>query len=139
MKVIGLNNKEYNIDFKKYNKARAKCSSYHSSIRHILKELFSGFVICEEVKVPGSLNPAKKAALYLDFFIPTFMLAVEVHGRQHFEYTPFFHKNKLGFLESKHRDRCKEDWCELNNITLVTLRFDESEDEWRRKINDGRR
>lgn len=139
MKVLGLNNKEYNLDLKKYSVKRSKCSLYHSLAREILKEVFHGFLVCEEIKIPGAVNPSKRAALYLDFFIPNFNLAVEVHGTQHFEYTPFFHKTKQGFLEAKYRDRCKSEWCELNSITLVELRFDEDEQTWRKKINDGRR
>jgi very-short-patch-repair endonuclease len=132
VKVLGLNNKEYNLDLKKYRRKRSKCSLYHSLARSILKEIFHSFLVCEEVKIPGSF-------LYLDFFVPNFNLAVEVHGSQHFEYTPFFHKTKQGFLEAKHRDRCKSEWCEINSLTLVELRFDEDEQTWRKKINDGRR
>jgi hypothetical protein len=130
MEATGLNGKVYRIDLKKFSKKRSKCSSHHSEARRILQDLFNGYLICEEVKLPGCVNPAKRAALFLDFLVPSFDLAIEVHGRQHFEFVPYFHKSKSGFLEHKYRDSCKANWCELNGLVLVVLRFDQTEDDW---------
>ena len=120
MKVTGLNGREYNLDLKKYiNNDRSKRSFYHLKAREIIKDIFHGYTILEEVKLPGTVNPAKKSALYLDFYIPNATMAVEVHGQQHFKYTPFFHKSKAGFLKAQARDKVKAEWCEINNIELV--------------------
>ena len=59
---------------------------------------------------------------------------VEVHGRQHYEYVPFFHVNKLGFVKSKLRDSDKREWCEINDIEFVELPYNMTDDEWREKI-----
>lgn len=131
MKVVGLNGKYYSINLKKFHPKNSKKSSYHLAARSLLKSIFKNLPIYEEVKLPGAVNPAKKSALFLDFFIPSASLAIEVHGRQHFEFTPYFHKSRLGFLESKHRDCCKANWCELNNLDLIILRFDQPVDEWK--------
>ena len=72
--------------------------------------------------------------LYLDFFIPNLMLAVEVHGRQHYEYVPFFHKTKAGYLKARARDEDKKEWCELNNINLIALNYLEDENSWRKSL-----
>ena len=106
--------------------------------RDLLHEMFSGYNIYEEVKLPGSTDPSKKSVLYLDFFIPNDKIGIEVHGEQHFKYTPFFHKSKIEFLYSKARDRAKGEWCEKNNITLVELRWDDSLEHWREKIERSR-
>ncbi len=134
MKVTGLNGYEYNLDLKKYSVQRSKCSFYHKRARAMLNELFKGYSVYEEVKLPGSVNPAKKSVLYLDFFVPSVMMGVEVHGEQHFKFVPFFHKTKAEFAMSKKRDLDKIEWCELNNIDLVALRFDSSEEYWREQI-----
>jgi len=138
MKVVGLNGREYNLDLKRYSKPRQKCSYYHKVARGLLQKIFSGYNVYEEVKLPGTVNPAKKSVLYLDFYIPNAIIGVEVHGQQHFKYVPYFHKSKAGFLRSKARDKVKAEWCELNGITLVELRWDESEEYWREKIERSR-
>tara|TARA_Y100001938_G_C7948190_1_gene357868 strand:- start:184 stop:603 length:420 start_codon:yes stop_codon:yes gene_type:complete len=139
MKVTGLNGREYNLDLKKYMKNdRSKQSFYHIQARDIIHDIFLGYNILEEVKLPGSVKPAKKSVLYLDFFIPNASIAVEVHGQQHFKYTPFFHKSKAGFLQSQARDRDKAEWCDINNIELVVLRHDSSQEYWREQLERRR-
>jgi len=135
MKVVGLNGREYNLDLKKYKRNhRAKCSFYHVQARDIIHDVFLGYNILEEVKLPGSVEPVKKSVLYLDFFIPNANIGIEVHGSQHFKYTPFFHKSKAGFLRAKARDKAKEEWCDINDIELVVLRYDSSQEHWRQKL-----
>ena len=135
MKVKGLNGRDYTIPLKKYmGSNRSKVSFYHSQAREIIQIVFSGDNILEEVKLPGTVNPSKKAALFLDFFIPNLKIGVEVHGQQHFKYIPFFHKSKAGFMKARARDRDKAEWCDINNITLVVLRFDSSPEHWRKQL-----
>ena len=138
MKVMGLNGREYNLDLKKYSKQRQKCSYYHHLARELLHDMFSGYNIYEEVKLPGSVNPAKKSVLYLDFYIPNAIIGIEVNGQQHYKYVPYFHKSKAGVLQAKARDRAKAEWCELNEITLVQLRWDDSLEYWRKQIERSR-
>lgn len=138
MKVVGLNGKEYNLDLKKYSTPRDKCSYAHKLARGLLQEMFSGYSIYEEVKLPGSRDPSKKSVLYLDFLIPTCKIGIEVHGKQHFQFTPFFHKTKIGFLQAKARDRAKAEWCEVNNLILVELQWDDTIEYWRKQIERSR-
>lgn len=135
MKVIGLNNREYNIHLPKYlkNQKKTNKSSLHLLARDLLKECFPAYTIYEEVTLPGSTNPKNKSVLYLDFFIANLKIGVEIHGRQHFEYVPYFHKNKMGFANHKYRDNLKSEWCEKNNIKLIVLKHDQI-DLWRMQI-----
>ena len=138
MKVKGINGKEYVWNLTSYdvfNDDSRKRSKYHIRARKLIKEIFNSYRILEEVKLPGSTSLHRKSVLYLDFYIPTISLAVEVHGQQHYEYSPFFHKNKADFLKSKARDEDKIEWCDLNGIQLITLKYSESDDEWRKRIN----
>ena len=137
MKVVGLNGREYNLNLQKYDvKAndKRKRSKHHVRARKLIKEVYHSYRILEEVKLPGSTSTNKRSVLYLDFFIPNIRKAVEVHGRQHYEYTPFFHKSKADFILAKARDEDKIEWCELNNIEILTLKYSGSDDEWRKTI-----
>jgi very-short-patch-repair endonuclease len=137
LKVKGINGKEYIWNLTKYDifydDAR-KRSKYHIRARNLLREIFHSYRILEEVKLPGSTALNRKSVLYLDFYIPSIKMAIEVHGEQHYEYCPFFHKSKADFLKAKARDEDKIEWCELNDIQIVTLKFSESDHEWRERI-----
>lgn len=137
MKVKGINGKEYVWNLTGYNvfdDDKRKRSKYHVRARNLLKEIFNSYRILEEVKLPGSTELHRKSVLYLDFYIPSIRLAVEVHGEQHYDYSPFFHKSKADFLKSKARDEDKIAWCELNDINIIVLKYSESEHEWRQRI-----
>lgn len=140
MKVKGINGKEYTWNLTKYDifyDDTRKRSKYHIRARNLLKEIFHSYRILEEVKLPGSTALNRKSVLYLDFYIPSIMMAFEVHGEQHYEYCPFFHKSKADFLKSKARDEDKIEWCEINGIQIIVLKFSESDNEWRKHIKGG--
>lgn len=137
MKARGFNGREYVWNLSKYdvyNNDTKRRSKHHLRARKIIKETYSSYRILEEVKLPGSTASHRRSVLYLDFFIPNLMLGVEVHGRQHYEHIPFFHKTKRDFLLAKARDEDKADWCELNEIQLITLKYSDTDDEWRNAV-----
>lgn len=138
MKAKGLNGREYNWNLNKYDvydDDKKKRSKHHLRARKILKEVYGGsYRILEEVKLPGSTLPHRRSVLYLDFFIPVIKVGVEVHGRQHYEFTPFFHKNLKDYLLAMNRDDDKSEWCELNNIELIILKYSDSDNDWRNTI-----
>jgi hypothetical protein len=103
------------------------CSQYHIKCKSLLQELFAVYSILEEIPVPD-------LGLTLDFFIPMKKLAIEVDGQQHDKFVPFFHGNKQKFAKGKTNDRLKEYWCELNNITIIRLKWDE-EDTWKNQLS----
>lgn len=127
MKVLGLDGCGYRLKNGDRLSDRPR-SRGHRQARQLLQELFPFDSIWEEVFLPGCLS-----ALYLDFLLPSRLLAVEVQGPQHQEYVEHFHKDEAGFRKSQLRDRNKMQFCQENRITLVQL---ESDDEcrWRRKI-----
>jgi hypothetical protein len=135
MKVIGLNDKEYTLNLLKHkdNSERTNKSKIHILARTLLKNCYPAYTIYEEVKLSGSTNPKNKSVLFLDFLIPNLMIGVEVHGKQHFEYTPFYHKTKLGYYQHLYRDNLKAEWCEKNGIQLIHLKYNEI-DLWRMQI-----
>ena len=137
MKAIGFNGREYGWNLNKYdvyNNDPRKRSKNHLRARKILRAIYHSYRVLEEVKLPGSTLSHRRSVLYLDFFIPNIRLGVEVHGQQHYEYTPFFHRNKAGFLKAQTRDEDKLRWCELNNIELIVLKHSDDDNEWREQI-----
>lgn len=133
MKYLGLDGRQYTLTFN--STIRGTCSSYHLRARQLLKDMFPFDRIFEEIALPG-VKSVKNGQLYLDFLIPSKDLAIEVQGEQHSKYTPFFHDNKLDFGRAQFRDNRKREWCEMNNITLIELNFDEDDNEWRCKIEN---
>ena len=96
-----------------------------------IKQLFPTAQILEEV--PVTLRRGKNISL--DFFISQFRIVIEVHGQQHYKFTPMFHASAQDFIKQKKRDADLKEWCELNNFTYIELRYDEKPEEWINKIN----
>lgn len=136
MHVTGLDDKCYvwnptksQAKIKEKNK-----SSLHKKAKLLLKEVYPFDRILEEIKLPGTKNTRRRSLLSADFFIPNRNLVIEVHGEQHYKYNSFFFKNNMEFYRAQARDRDKIRWCEINEIRFIELAFDESEDEWRKKL-----
>ena len=95
-------------------------SELHITARSLIREAYPTDQVLEEVPIQGE-------GLYGDFYLPLRKKMIEVHGEQHYKYISFFHTNIKGFMESKERDKRKQDWCNINEITLVVLKFNEVE------------
>ena len=138
MKVLGFDGREKTWNLTKYvptkNDKRHR-SKNHLRARKILRTLFPRDRILEEVSLPGSNTSSRKSLLYADFFMPSHDLVIEVHGRQHYEFVKFYHKTKGEYYRSRKRDRDKIDWCKLNSLTIVVLKYSESDDVWKQRIN----
>lgn len=107
-------------------------SSLHLATRKLLSSHFPTLQLLEEVPIPLRKNEV----LYLDFYIPLKKICVEVHGEQHFKFVPFYHSTVLNFLKAQKRDRDKQEWCEINGLKYIGLRFDQSKDEWSKLISN---
>lgn len=113
-----LGGREFNLDVRPsqhpMKSERACKSKVQFSVGQRLKELYPKDVILEEVYLPDGF--------YLDFFIPSRKLAIEVQGRQHEEFVPHFHGSKADFIKAKTRDAKKQQWCDINDIELKTVK-----------------
>tara|TARA_R100000008_G_scaffold83479_1_gene68968 strand:- start:1444 stop:1851 length:408 start_codon:yes stop_codon:yes gene_type:complete len=134
MKVIGLDGKEYNWNPTGSQAKSSKKSSLHIKAKKLLDEIFPHDRILEEISLAGSRTSRRRGTLRADFFIPNRRILVEVHGEQHFKFNTFFFKDKLSFYKAKARDSEKKEWCDINEIKLIELNYNEDIDEWRRKI-----
>ena len=134
MKFKGFDGQEYPLTF--IDKKRGIVSKYHEKARLLLKELYPFDKIYEEIGLPGS-RTEKNKQLFVDFFIPSRRIIVEVQGEQHEKFNSFHYSNKLDFYKAKNRDQTKKIWCELNRITLIELKYDDT-DNWRDRIESIR-
>lgn len=60
-----------------------------------------------------------------DIYIKNSKLLIEYNGRQHYEFTPFFHKNERNFTRQQKRDSDKILLAEENGFNLVIFKYDE--------------
>lgn len=69
-------------------------------------------------------NPVTGGAnLEIDCYNKDLKLGVEYSGIQHYQYTPFFHKNKEAFQNQKYRDEMKRVKCRENGVTLIEVPY----------------
>jgi hypothetical protein len=136
MKVIGLDEKEYAWKITRYNKPRDNCSTLHSRARNLLKQIFQYDNIYEEVILPGIKTEINNRPLIIDFYINAPKIAVEVQGEQHYNFVSFFHTNKLEYFRAKKLDALKHKWCNINNIRLVILPYNQSDEDWEKLIRN---
>ena len=111
-------------------------SKLHVRARNILSGLFPYDIVYEEVAIPGIKTDINNRPLYADFYIHAPRLMIEVQGEQHYKFTEFFHTNKLEYFRAKKLDKLKLQWCEMNEIHLVALPFNESDAEWIKRIRN---
>lgn len=124
MKVVDFKGNQYTWPPNGYtvdNDERRPRSELHLKVRSILKEKYPLDPILEEIPLPST-------RLSLDFYLPRRKIGIECQGEQHFKQINHFHKDKLGFIQSLKRDMVKKEWCALNNIDLIEVRFDDTEE-----------
>jgi len=102
--------KNYLIDWDGSSRSKIQYNT-----KQFLKKYWSNHIVFEEFPVAGT-------KLSLDFYNANKKIAVEVQGKQHTKYVPFFHgKNKINYINQLKRDQDKLKFCELNDIQLVEI------------------
>ena len=130
MKVKDLDGNESNLNLTKKKCRDRKKSAIFEKAHELIKLVFPNLSICTEI----AITIKRGKTLYLDMYLPTLDIAVEVHGKQHYEYTPHYHKHKHRFGRAKLNDDLKKEWCELNDIRYVELAYNESREQWADKL-----
>ena len=134
MKIIGLDGKTHTLNLPTKSKPKMKVSQLHAQARTLLRDTFPLDLIYEEVTLPGTKTQRSNKPLHADFFIPRQQLLIEVQGEQHYKFIYYFHTHKNEYYKAKARDADKRYWCELNNIRLVELPYNESREQWVERI-----
>ena len=105
---IRINPKDYEI------RDKSK-SGVQKEIGVLLKNRFPMCIILEEWQIPG------KSGMTFDFIVLPEKLAIEVQGRQHYDFVKHFHRNIDGFKKQKERDKKKKEWCNVNGFSLYEI------------------
>lgn len=134
MNAVGLDGYEYKISLASLTTKSSlnNKSNFHLLARELLKQNYPTLQILEEIPI----QIRKSETLYMDFFIPLSKKCIEVHGEQHYGFTPFYHRTKLDFFKQQKRDREKREWCHINNIAYIELPYNKQED-WLEIINNA--
>ena len=82
--------------------------------------LFDRKILFEKEKTFSDLKQGK---LKFDFYLPKTNTIIEFDGKQHFMYTPYFHKNRHEFLHYKENDRRKNAYCLSHKIKLYRIPY----------------
>lgn len=82
-----------------------------------IKKIFPNYRVLEEYPIGENL--------YLDIYLPDFACGIELHGKQHYEFSPFFHATAEAWEDQKRRDKKKASICEREGITLIVFKYDE--------------
>jgi very-short-patch-repair endonuclease len=114
LKFITLKGKIVSVSIKKGKRPNKFKSKGEEIVYEWLLKNYKYNNIIYEWKIPHT-------RFTLDFFISDMLLSVEVDGNQHYKQNSLFHKNRLDFLKQKKRDAEKQDFCDLNQITLVRI------------------
>ena len=116
-KLVSKNVTKYLIDWRK--KSRSKVQT---KVKRFLQAYWKNQTVYEEFPVFGS-------KMKVDFLNTTLKVAIEVQGKQHRQFNPFFHSNsRAKFLSSIKRDLEKASWLEENNFKLVEVEEEQVND-----------
>lgn len=116
--VADVNKKINQLGLNWLKNSRKKMSRGQTALTAIMQKLLPNEVIVNEYHIGDKLK--------LDVYCPSYSLAAEYHGRQHFYYTGRFFNSKYEFLEAQKRDERKAEWCKENGITLIVFRYNDS-------------
>ena len=103
-----------NVGKKRIKWAKKSRSKLQTSVKNFLEQFWKSHIVFEEFPVYGT-------RMAVDFLNATKKIAIEVNGRQHSEFVPFFHGTRLDYFKSIKRDVQKAEWLELNGYTLIEL------------------
>jgi very-short-patch-repair endonuclease len=97
---------------------RRKMSKGQTVLTSVAKKLLPGQKIVNEYHIGDRLK--------LDVYCPSYKLALEFHGIQHFKYSPLFFDSKDEFIEAQKRDDKKAVLCAEQGIVLVVFRYNDN-------------
>ena len=134
MRVKDLEGNSYSWSLEGYtvDEDKRPRSEFHLTARELISRLFPTLQILEEV--PIKIN--RGSTQYLDFYLPMRKVCIEVHGQQHYSYNSLFHSGPMGFVHQKKLDRQKIEWCDINGIGYIELKYSE-QDGWEEQLTSG--
>lgn len=97
------------------SKGEEICRRY---LEHVFERPF------QKCRPPFLYNTVTSENLELDVYNADINLAVEYHGRQHYEYVPFLHnQSRINFHNQKYRDEKKIELCKKQGVPLIVVPY----------------
>lgn len=116
MQVKDLRGKTHYLKIKPIIWEKPSCSDLQKSCKDMLHLHWDGDVVGEEVMIPGS-------RLRCDFLNLSKKILLEIMGKQHASFVPFFHKKNIhNLIRSIERDTDKEKWATLNGFQYFAVK-----------------
>lgn len=115
--ISKLNQKINQLGLNWLKESRKKVSRGQTALTNIMKKLLPSEKIVNEFYLEDNLR--------LDVYCPSYKLAAEYHGRQHFYYTSKFFESRYEFEEALKRDQKKINLCKEKGIALVVIRYND--------------
>lgn len=116
--VNEVNKKINQLGLSWLKESRKKMSRGQTALTQIMQKILPGEEIVNEYYIDDRLR--------FDVYCPSYKLAAEYHGRQHFFYTSRFFESKYEFEEAQKRDEKKVEYCKDNGIALIVFRYNDS-------------
>ena len=60
---------------------------------------------------------------YFDFYLPAYNLVIEFHGKQHYQFIDFFHKNIEYFKYRQEKDNLKKITCLDQGVNYLSIKY----------------
>jgi len=117
LSIKDLNKKIAQLGLTWIKEQRKKSSRGQSALTAVMKKLLPNEKIINEHHLGDKLR--------LDVYCPSYKLAAEFHGRQHFYYTERFFDSKYEFEEAQKRDIKKVQMCKEQGIALIVFRYND--------------
>ena len=89
--------------------------------RQILEKIFNRPF--SKIRPSFLKNPFTGRNLEIDCYNEELKLGLEFQGRQHYYYTPHFHRTENDFVKQVQRDQMKREMCRKNGVTLIEVPF----------------
>lgn len=120
MRLLSLQRRPYKKNYHKYliNWDKKEASKFQTDVKNFLYPYLKFHIVYSEFPIPRTMVNGR---MRIDIFDATTLIAYEIMGIQHGQYTPFFHGNPAHYLAQIKRDVKKAEFCEINNIKLIEI------------------
>lgn len=114
-----LKNIIWNSPFMPFILRHSKSSKRETFCKNILKDLGLNFKSQLKIKEFG-----RKAFIDFVVYLNDRTIFIEYNGRQHYEYTPYFHKGgEIDFVRQQNRDVFVRNYCKKHNYELIEIPY----------------
>lgn len=101
--------------------APVSTSKLQEEVKERLRLLLSELEVVENFRPVWLTNPETGKKMELDFWLPSAKIGIEVQGRQHYEFNPFFHGTRDNFEAQLRRDEVKKSLCAQLGVHLYEI------------------